>query len=166
MKPAVKNLLHMAGVLFALLLLLGVPAYVFGAPLLSRGGADAVSQASIPLPDTPSGDFLVLIRADKHEAYLDDWREFFTDGDFGVIFDDIHCLTAAGDVSGQGMAERYQLQLPEHQMTLRQENATLLVSKAEAGLIDVAVLSKEMAESLGFKGSLYLKVIEVKGAAE
>ena len=69
-------------------------------------------------------------------------------------------------MTGILLAERMQAQLPENQMRLRSENPTLLVSKAEAGLIDVAVFSKEMAGALKLKSSGQMEgiaVITVKG---
>lgn len=69
-------------------------------------------------------------------------------------------------MTGILLAERMQAQLPENQMRLRSENPTLLVSKAEAGYIDVAVFSKEMADALKLKSSGQLEgvaVITVKG---
>ena len=49
-------------------------------------------------------------------------------------------------------------------MTLREENPTLLVSKAENGYIDVAIFSKEMADSLNLAPNKELtRVIEIYG---
>ena len=117
------------------------------------GGAasadDAVSSASLVLPDEPSGDFVVLMNTALHADTIGDWETFFTHEDFVVIFEDIQCITAAGDAAGQQMAERFQAELPENQMLLRTEDGTLLASKIEAGYFDTAVLSAEMAELLG-----------------
>lgn len=132
---------------------------------------DAVSSATLPLPDQPSGSFVVLINTERHKDTLDDWETFFRDEDFVVIFEDISCLTAKGDAAGQQLAERFRAQLPENQMQLRVEDGTLLASKAEAGAIDVAVFSLEMARylQLGEAGTLSgVTVIEIgqEGAAE
>ncbi len=108
---------------------------------------DAVSQATMTLPDQPSGDFVVFINSSLHKDTIDDWTRFFND-EYAVIFDDISCITAAGDISGQQLAGRFQAQLPENQMKIRSEDAVLLASKLDAGLIDVAVFSKEMADAL------------------
>ena len=109
---------------------------------------DAVSSATVPLPEEPSGSFIVLINTEMHKDTLEDWETFFRDEDFVVIFEDISCLAAKGDAAGQQLAERFRASLPENQMRLRFEDGTLLASKAEAGLIDVAVLSREMAQYL------------------
>ena len=135
-------------VICILFLLAGLPIWMFLGSYFSGEAADSVSSASIELPDQPSGDFIVLINSSRHKDSLQEWRSFFTDDDFPIIFEDVKCLVSDGDATGRQMAERYQLQLPENQMTLRSENGTLLVSKAEAGIIDVAVFSREMADYL------------------
>ena len=140
---------HILRVAVMLFLFLVLPyLLVFGMPGKKDDSIDAVTQASIELPDQPSGDFIVLINTSLHKDSIEAWKEFFTDGDFGVIFEDIRCITAEGDATGMELAKRFMAQLPENQMTIRTENPTLLVSKAEAGYIDVVVLSKEMADAL------------------
>ena len=140
---------HILRIFIMLFLLLILPYLcLFGVPTSKTDSLDAVTQASIALPEQPSGDFVVLIKTKLHEDSIEDWTEFFNDGDFGVIFEDISCITAEGDASGIELAKRFMAQLPENQMTVRTENPTLLVSKAEAGYIDVVVLSKEMADAL------------------
>lgn len=146
---AKKRLYHAGLVVLALVLLAGIPAATrFDMSGRKSGDVDAVSSASIVLPDQPSGSFIVMMNTSLHGDALEDWELFFNDGDFGVIFDDLSCIVADGDVSGLQMARRYQAQLPENQMQVRTENATLLASKAETGYIDVAVFSKEMADFL------------------
>ena len=123
------------------------------------------------LPDQPSGEFLVLINTKRHADTLEDWETFFKgeEEDLPVIFDDIDCLAASSDVTAMQLADRYLAQLPENQMKLRIEDATMLASKAEAGLIDVAFFSEEMADALSLAGEKDMKdvrVIRVKGADE
>ena len=142
---AVKIMVHIFLSLTAAFLLAGVPMlYVLD---MSKGkDIDAVSGASIKLPDKPSGDYIVLLNRSLHEDSVDDWIKFFRDGELNVIFDDISCITAQSDAAAVQMAERFQAQLPENQMRLRSEDATLLASKAENGCIDAAIFSKEMAD--------------------
>ncbi len=150
-----------------LLLLAGIPI-ARNFDLLSAGdGSDAVTQASVELPDQPSGDFVVLMNNSLHQDTMDDWAIFFSGDELPVIFEDIQCITAYGDVSGQQMAERYQIQLPENQMTLRSEDPTLLASKAEAGYIDTVIFSQEMADAVGLSEDHLRDVtlIRVKGKA-
>ena len=67
------------------------------------------------------------------------------------------------------MADRYRLRLPENQMKVTKENGTLLVSKAENGLFDVIVLSKEMADLQGYEEAMArgdVTVLTVSGTAE
>lgn len=126
---------------------------------------DAVSSATLVLPDQPSGEFYVLLNTSLHTDTLEDWRQFFTGEALPVIFEDLRCSAAKGDVSGVQLAQRFQAQLPENQMRLRTENATLLVSKIEAGWLDAAVLSREMAEALQLRPEILngVTVITVTG---
>ncbi len=141
-----ERLLHFSVSLILSLLIVGVPFCVYF-DVFSKKEPDAVSQATMALPERPSGECVVLIKTSLHEDTIDEWRSFFG-GEYAVIFDDIHCLAADGDAAGIQFAERYRAQLPENQMTVRTENAALLVSKAEQGAIDAAVFSKEMADAL------------------
>lgn len=139
---------HICFTILMIVLLVGLPIATHFDILPARDGVNAVSSASIELPDQPSGDFIVFINKTLHEDTMDVWDDFFHDRDFEVIFEDVHCLVSQGDVTGQQLAERFQLQLPENQMILRSENPTLLVSKVENGYIDIAVFSSEMAEAM------------------
>ena len=148
MKP-VKLILHIALTLLLLFLFLGIPfirrrdVFTF---FSGKGKTmDAISSASLVIPDAPDGEYLVYIRNELHRDTLSDWESFFRNEDFPVIFDDIHCLVANGDLNGKQLADRYMAQLPENQMQLRTEDPTLLASKLETGQFDVAILSPEMA---------------------
>lgn len=164
-------LFHALAVALALGLLVGLPVLThLDAFRGSAGeGEDATSSASIELPAQPSGNYLVLIRTDLHEDSLTDWEHFFRDEDFEVIFEDIQCLVAEGDATGLQLAERFRAQLPENQMTVREEDPTLLVSKAETGRVDVAVFSSEMADAMQLTPesvSADLTVLTVSGGEE
>lgn len=142
---------HVAAVLLLFGLFLGIPMAI--SPeiltiLFGDTGVDAISTASLEIPEEPSGEFLVLMKTERHRDSLRDWEAFFRDEDFAVIFEDIQCITARGDIAAQDLAERYRIQLPENQMKVRSEDPVLLVSKIEAGAIDVAILSGEMAEQM------------------
>lgn len=160
--------LHAGLVILILGLLAVVPVATHFDVFGGGNDADAVSQASVVIPDQPSGEYLVLINAERHEDTLDEWEAFFTGDELAVIFEDISVLTARGDTPGEQMAERYMAQLPENQMTMRSEDATLLVSKVEAGYFDVAVFSAEMAASLSLdtEGNGHVMTVVVKEAAE
>ena len=133
----------------ALFLTLGLPFVTSdtGRRILS-GETDAVSGASVIL-DQPSGEYLVLINTARHRnaENLALWETFFTGDDAPVIFEDITCLTAAPDSGGNEIAQSCRSRLPENQMTVHAIDATLLFSKAEAGLFDVIVLSEEVADA-------------------
>ena len=138
---------HLAAAAAAFLLCIALPGTLFtDLPARLSGQADAVSGASMEIPDQPSGSYLVLIRTDLHAQTIDDWTRFFTEQPVDVIMEDIHCFVDQSDAAGQEVADRYRLRLAENQMTVTSENGTLLVSKAENGIFDVIVLSKEMAD--------------------
>ena len=145
-----KRVLH--GLLLALVTLavLILPYRIFIGPIPTpwRGGVDAVTSPSVII-DAPSGEYLVLLNEEKHKKYntVEDWAEFFS-GESLVIMDDVSCEVMNADVGGIDMANSYRSRLPENQMKVRTENPTLLVSKAEAGYVDVVVMSREMAEAL------------------
>ncbi|MBQ9276896.1 MAG: hypothetical protein IJ226_04825 [Clostridia bacterium] len=143
-------------IVFALVVLvaIGVPTAVYFGLFEKGGEVDAVSRASVVLPDKPSGEFVVLINTARHEETVDDWRKFFTNSEFVIIFDDVSCLVAIGDSSGKQMAERFQAELPENQMKVTVVDATLLASKAEIGYIDIAIFSREMADAVGLKANI------------
>lgn len=161
---------HLAAAAAAVLLCIVLPGYFFtDLPSRLSGSADAVSSASLEIPDQPSGEYIVLIRSDLHAQTLEDWTNFFTEQPVGVIMEDIHCFVDQSDVSGQEMADRYRLRLPENQMTVMQENGTLLVSKAENGLFDVIVLSREMADRQDYGAAMEredVTVLTITGGAE
>ena len=143
-----KILKHILVVLAALFLTLGVPTLCYvDVPALLSGNADAVTHASTYLPDTPSGEFIVLVNEKTQAGYIDQWREFFTEGNAGVIMSDISCMVIEGDVNAQHLAERFQARLPENQMTISPENGLLVASRAESGVFDAIVVSGEMAQS-------------------
>ena len=145
----------------ALAVLLGLPGLYFAGRSGLLSGADAVSSASLEIPDQPSGEYLVLINRDLHRETLGDWKAFFTEAPVGVIMEDISCLTAKGDRGGSELAERYRLRLPENQMTLRSEDPTLLVSKAEYGRFDIIILSAEMADLFNYADACARDDVEV-----
>ena len=78
-------------------------------------------------------------------------------------------MTVQGDADGIQLAERYQARLAENQLSLRTESPVLVASRAENGLFDVIVLSREMADAYQFStvyGNSSIAVIPVKGAPQ
>ena len=141
-----KVFAHLGVILGALFLCLGLPALAY---LPVGDGVDAVSSASLEVPEQPSGSFVVILNRGRHDA-LEEWTDFFTEREVGVIMEDLRCATAAGDETGWELAKRYQARLAENQMALCRENGVLLVSKAEQGFYDLVILSKEMAEAYDY----------------
>lgn len=145
---------YLASAAAAFILCIALPAWLFtDVPDRLAGGADAVSGASVEIPDQPSGTCLILIRNDLHAGTIGEWTDFFSEKPVGVIMEDLHCFVDQADPTGQEMARRYMLRLAENQMTVTRENGTLLVSKAENGLFDVIVLSKEMADLQDYRAA-------------
>ena len=148
-----KRLAHLCAVLAALFVTLGIPALAYGVPglLVGANAPDAVSRASMELPEQPSGNFVILLNTDKHPGTAADWATFFSGGETDVIMDDVACMAAEGDATGVQLAERFQARLAENQMTVRQVNGTLLASRADAGVFDVVIVSEEMADMLALE---------------
>lgn len=144
-----KILKHFGIIAASLVLLLGVPLVCTGkAGSLFSGDLDAVSSASIIL-DQPSGNYIILINRELHqdEDNLDQWITFFSGGEILYIFEDISCSVANADLSGLELAKSFQSKLPENQMQVITEDATLLMSRADEGLYDIIIMSAEFAET-------------------
>jgi len=54
---------------------------------------------------------------------------------------------AEGDAKGLEMAQSFQSKLPENQMKIKEEEAVLVVSRAEEGKFDILLMSKDFADS-------------------
>ena len=144
--------LHLITFGLAAAVLLGVPVAMFAdfnAIGAKAQGVDAVSSATV-LQDAPSGHYTIAINRDKHPNadVLADWVTFFSGKDAPLIMEDIECMALEGDAAGIEMAASLQSRLPENQMKLTVVDAVLGLSKADAGLFDVLVMSDEMAAFL------------------
>lgn len=120
----------------------------------ASGDVDAITSATVVL-DKPSGNYVVFINAAMHtdEDALEDWLTFFSGGDILYIWEDVSCSVASGDTAGIEMAQSLQSQLPENQMTILQENPTLLASRMDNGKYDIVVMSQEFADSYGVEAT-------------
>ena len=140
----------MKHVLFTLtaLFILAIPGlFIADWTPVFHNGVDAVTGASLEIPDSPSGNFYVLMNKKYRHGTEKDWEDFFTEKPVGVIFEDISCQVLTADVTGKQLAERYQARLAENQMKLRPEpNSLLFSAKVENAYFDVAIISKEIAE--------------------
>lgn len=114
----------------------------------ASGDVDVVSSATVVL-DQPSGNYVVFLNKAMHtdEDALEDWVTFFSGGDILYIWEDVSCSVAEGDTAGIEMAQSLQSQLPENQMTIREEDPTLLVSRMDNGKFDIVVMSQEFVDS-------------------
>ena len=131
--------------------------------LFSSNEVDAVSSPSVII-DKPSGNYIVLIntRLHKDKSKLDQWISFFSGEETDIIFEDIACTVAEGDAKGFEMAQSFQSKLPENQMKIKEEEAVLVVSRAEEGKFDILLMSKDFAASykLKEKNKDYIKDIK------
>lgn len=140
---------HTAIIVISLFLILGVPFMNtdYFKALISDGEVDSVSSASVVI-EKPSGNYIVLINLEKHtnEENLSLWHDFFEGKDVSFIFEDIECTVASNDSNGITMAESFRSRLPENQMKIKPEDATLMLSKAEYNKFDVIIISEEIAD--------------------
>lgn len=143
-----RTIKHIAVCAAGLLLLLILPFMLTDGFGRLVGGADAVSSASVII-DKPSGDYIVMINRERHanESDMAAWREFFSGGDFSVIFDDISCVTAEGDAGALELARSFMSRLPENQMKVKTADPLLMLSKADNGRFDTIIVSVEAADS-------------------
>ena len=165
----IRILKHILIVVVSLSLLLGLPfvsSDYFKNQLL--GQTDGISSASI-LIDQPSGEFVILINKDFHpnEEYLQQWIDYFSGGEEYPFFEDLSCLVSLTDSSALTMAQSFQSRLPENQMTIQEENSTLLCSMADAACFDVLIMSKEYAQAYHLETAYgdRIAIIEIKGGA-
>lgn len=160
---------HIISDILVLFLLLGVPFLRTDYyQALRSSNPDAVSSASV-IVDKPSGAYLVYINLEKHtdSEALETWRDFFAGKEIGLIFEDIICSVASGDVNAKTLAENYQSRLPEHQCEIKSEDVTLMLSKAEFKKFDILVISQEFADAYhadSLSGRPGIEVIQVQGA--
>jgi hypothetical protein len=140
---------HTAIVLAGVFLLLGIPFFTTDYfKNLFREDTDAVTSATVVI-DQPSGEYMVLINKEMHkdEENLNTWIQFFKGEEISYLFEDISCSVMMGDTGALTMAQSFQSRLPEKQMSIQTEDATLLMSRADQGKYDIIILSKEFAKS-------------------
>lgn len=138
--------------------LLGIPYFI----LRDDTGVDTVTSASVVI-EQPSGAYVVLINTDRHtdEENLKTWKQFFSGGEIGFLFEDIGCMVPLSDTAGLELAKSFQSRLPENQMTLKTEDPTLLFSKAEYGNFDIVLLSNEAYLAYGAESIAKLPFVDV-----
>ena len=145
-----KFFMHLFLVVGAVFLTVGVPFMMtdYYKGLFSSNEVDAVSSPSVII-DKPSGNYIVLIntRLHKDKSKLDQWISFFSGEETDIIFEDIACTVAEGDAKGLEMAQSFQSKLPENQMKIKEEEAVLVISRAEEGKFDILLMSKDLADS-------------------
>jgi hypothetical protein len=115
---------------------------------LLKNDTDAVSSASVII-DKPSGEYLVFINRLMHtnEENLNTWIRFFDGGEISYLFEDISCSVISTDTGAFKMAQSFQSRLPEKQMSIQTEDASLLMSRADFGKYDIIIISKEFADA-------------------
>ena len=163
-----RILKHVGIILLGTLILLGVPLWMTGyLNVLFSGNPDAISSASVIL-DKPSGEYIVLINNNmrKDDEKISEWETFFTGGDILYIFEDIACTVANSDAGGIELADSFRSKLPENQMKVMQEDATLMLSRADEGLFDIIIMSEEFAEAYKAETAYSDSVTVVKVSVE
>ncbi len=147
-----KIVRHILVTVISLAVILGVPYFTSDHfKRLVSGSTDDVASASVKI-DQPSGEYCVFINSASHldKEALDLWISYFRDGNTDVItlFEDIECSVAEGDPTGLAMAQSYQSGLAQNQMTIKEEDPTLMLSKADNGKFDIMIMSAELADAL------------------
>ena len=137
---------HVLITLTLLLIIIGIPVYKTGYFQSRYGKSDAISSASVVI-EQPSGAYVVLINSGLHpdKDNLSTWEHFFRGEDIDFLFEDISCVAARGDDAGIELARSFQSRLPENQMSVREEDISLMLSKAACGKFDVIIMSKELS---------------------
>ena len=140
---------HVIFILLSLFVILGIPALFFAdwnRAYFINDEVDAISGASLDVPDQPSGVYFVFVNKIYHPKTLEEWQKFFEEKPVDVIMEDISCQVLNSDSSGFELAQRYQARLAENQMKLKTEDATLVASKIENACFDVAIVSKDFSD--------------------
>ena len=145
----IRRILTVTG---AILVLVGIPVWSSGYIQGRLGGVDAVSSATVMI-EQPSGAYVVFINSDSHKnkENLEIWKAFFGGEETDFLFEDISCIVADCDAAGLEMAESFQSRLPENQMSIRTEDITLMLSKADYGRFDVIIMSREIYDEYNAK---------------
>lgn len=148
-----KYFRHIIIVISLLVLLVGIPVYATGYVQRKLSGVDSISSASVII-EQPSGEYVVLINKDYHHNAdnLDTWCKFFRGEEIDYLFEDISLVVADNDSAGIELSKSFQSRLPENQMSIRTEDATLMLSKAYYGKFDVLLMSKEIFEAFHGEG--------------
>lgn len=163
-----KNIKHAVIIAVSLFVLLGIPGICYAGRIsaMFSSDPDAVSGASLVVPDQPSGEYFVFINKEKHADTLENWENFFLEKGAEIIFEDPVCIVADSDVNGIQLAQRYQARLAENQMTVKKINGLMAASKLQWGEFDMCIFSREAAEAYSLESVMSdenIFVIEIKG---
>ncbi|MBQ6505667.1 MAG: hypothetical protein IJI57_17305 [Flexilinea sp.] len=140
---------HIIFVLLSLFVILGIPSLFhadWSRAYFLNDEVDAISGATLDVPDQPSGVYYVFVNKNYHSKTLEEWQNFFEEKPVDVIMEDISCQVLNSDSSGFELAQRYQARLAENQMKLKTEDAALVASKIENAFFDVAIISKDFSD--------------------
>ncbi|MCR4676946.1 MAG: hypothetical protein K5634_06965 [Sphaerochaetaceae bacterium] len=92
-----------------------------------------------------SGTFYILVNESLHGSELD---RFFMEENTENLPQHINCFVAYTDLDAIGLARHYQSLHTTGKMTVSKINTALVISKAELGIADVAIISEDIAEAL------------------
>ena len=159
---------HIIISIIAVFIIIGVPVCLSGYPKRAMSGEDAISKATV-IVEKPSGAYSVFINTSLHlnEENLAVWKDFFEGKDIDFVFEDISCIVLDTDESGKAILESFVSRLPENQLSARVEDATLALSKAYYGKIDMLLVSEEAGKAYGTFKLEKLSFLEcVKGTSD
>lgn len=165
-----KKASHVIIIVSVLFLAIGIPVICNAGNIrrLISGDTDAVSSATVDMPERPSGEYYVLINKELHADTMDEWEAFFSGEETDLIFEDIESTSAETDINGLKFADYCKMRLPENQMSIKTENPMLAMSKLQWGKCDIFIISEEAAESYHLEtvDDSVMKKIKVKGGVQ
>lgn len=92
-----------------------------------------------------SGTFFILVNESLHGSELD---SFFLEENTENLPQHINCFVSYPDVDAIGLARRYQALYTAGEIKVSKINTTMVFSKVELGIADVAIISGGVAEAL------------------
>lgn len=159
-----KYAIHFIVTALIIALTIGLPSAIYF-KIFTPADEEAETGATYILPEKPSGEFVIMINEKRHPTSIDVWDDFFSERDYDPLSDKISCLTVSGDALGAELADRYSKRLFVKQMSIREENVILVLSKAELGLIDAVIMSADIADVYNLKTDVDgLRYVRVKGS--
>ena len=144
-------LAHVACVLVLVLLCLAAGAWTSGFDLSLLKYQGVVEEGVATSGAGESGQSYVVFLNTRAHPDADEragWVALFSGDDASRVTGAATCLTAAGDVDARNLALRLAGRLEAGQLSVRVDDAMLIVSKAEVGRFDILAMTAGVAEAL------------------